>query len=75
MNRAGLLGHWQDVGNGMKAIWEFRAVRQAIDYALFQGSGRVCAIEIKNAKLEIQRVVLVDRTGQDACPTKPGGLK
>lgn len=45
-------------------------LEQAVDYALFRGSGRVCAVEIKNARLEVGRVVLVDRTGQDACPTQ-----
>ena|SRR5436190_19813687 len=44
---------------------------QAVDYALFRGSGKLCAVEIKNANSLIQTIVLVDRTGHDACPTRP----
>ena len=68
-------------------------LRQALDYALYRGNGRICAVEIlgprikaNQRELRIQRcfltsafsiqhlafpwVVLVDRTGTDACPTQ-----
>ena len=52
-------------------------MRQALDYALYRGNGRICAVEILGPRINankrgfrIQQVVLVDRTGQDACPTQ-----
>jgi hypothetical protein len=64
-------------------------LRPALDYALYRGNGRVCLVEIwkrkgeivsprndaKKREMEIQTVVLVDRTGQDGCPTQGRGTK
>lgn len=57
-------------------------LRQAVDYALYRGNGRVCAVEIwsprihaNERELELARVVLCDRTANDACPTQGRGAR
>ena len=47
----------------------------AVNYALFRGGGRACAIRVLDKTRKVQQLILADQSRLDYCPTRASSLK